>query len=141
MSKYYSYLDDFNLITIIVPFKYREDLAAFFKVVGNDEEIDLEIISTEVLGQERKYTCRFDGYILLNQMYFIYDENDETSELFTGKIVRTELFDDIYYYEQSDLGSSFRRDRTKFKVWSPVAKYMKLELTSKENEVEIINME
>lgn len=141
MSKYYSYLDDFNQITIIVPFKYREDLAAFFKVVGNDEEIDLEIISTEVLGQERKYTARFDGYILLNQMYFIYDENDETSELYTGKIVRTELFDDIYYYEQSDLGSSYRRDRTKFKVWSPVAKYMKLELTDKDGNSEITNME
>lgn len=141
MSKYYSYLDDFNLITIIVPFKYRKDLAAFFKVVGNEEEIDLEIISTEVLGQERKYTARFDGYILLNQMYFIYDENDETSELYTGKIVRTELFDDIYYYEQSDLGSSYRRDRTKFKIWSPVAKYMKLELTDQEGSIEIINME
>ncbi len=141
MSKYYSYLDDFSIITIIVPLKYREDLAEFFKVVGNEEEIDLEIIDSELLGTERKYTCKFDGYILLNHMYFIYDDNDETSELYTGKIVRTELFDDIYYYEQSDLGSSYRRDRTKFKIWTPVAKYMKLELTSKTGEVEIVNME
>ena len=141
MSKYYSYLDDFNQITIIVPFKYRVDMAKFFKVVGNDEEIDLEIISTESLGNDRKYITRFDGYILLNQMYFIYDENDETSELYTGKIVRTELFDDIYYYEQSDLGSSYRRDRTKFKIWTPVARCMKLELIDKQGNIEIVNME
>ncbi len=141
MSKYYSYLDDFNEITIIVPLKYRDDFVEYFKVIGNDEEIDLEIISSELIGEERKYVTRFDGYILLNYTYFIYDDNNETSELFTGKIVRTELFDDIYYYEQSDLGSSFRRDRTKFKIWTPTAKYMKLELTSKEGNVEIIDME
>ncbi len=141
MSKYYSYLDNFNEITIIVPLKYRNDFVEYFKVIGNDEEIDLEIISSELIGEERKYVTRFDGYILLNQTYFIYDDFNQTSELFTGKIVRTELFDDIYYYEQSDLGSSFRRDRTKFKIWTPTAKYMKLELTSKEGNVEIIDME
>jgi len=141
MSKYYSYLDDFNQITIIVPLKYRQDFVGYFKVIGNDEEIDLEIISNELLGEERKYVTRFDGYILLNHTYFIYDDNNETSELFTGKIVRTELFDDIYYYEQSDLGSSYRRDRTKFKIWTPTAKNMKLELTSKDDTVQIIDME
>ena len=141
MSKFYSYLDDFNTITIIVPLKYRNDYITNFKVVGNDEEIELEIIATELIGQERKYITRFDGYILLNQMYHIFDDREESSELYTGKIVRTELFDDIYYYEQSDLGSSYRRDRTKFKVWTPVAKYIKLELTDKTGNVEIHDME
>lgn len=141
MSKFYSYLDDFNQITIIVPMRYRNDFSEYFKVIGNDEEIDLEIISSELLGEERKYVTRFDGYILLNHSYFIYDDNNETSELFTGKIVRTELFDDIYYYEQSDLGSNYRRDRSKFKIWTPTAKYMKLELTDKQGNVEIIDME
>ena len=141
MSKYYSYLDDFNQITIIVPKKYRTDFVRYFKVIGNDEEIDLEIITNELIGEERKYITRFDGYILLNHTYFIYDDNNETSELFTGKIVRTELFDDIYYYEQSDLGSSYRRDRTKFKIWTPTAKHMKLELISKTNERQVIDME
>jgi len=141
MSKFFSYLDDFTQITVIVPLKYREDFVKSFKVIGNDEEIELEIISSELLGQERKYVTRFDGYILLNQMYHIFDDNDESSELFTGKIVRTELFDDIYYYENSDLGSSYRRDRTKFKIWTPVAKYMKLELVDKQGNTEIVPMD
>jgi pullulanase len=110
-------------------------------VIGNDEEIDLEIVSTETIGLERKYITRFDGYILLNHMYHIFDDRDESSELYTGKIVRTELFDDIYYYEQSDLGMSYRRDRTKFKIWTPVAKYMKLELLDKQGNREIVDME
>ena len=141
MGKFYSYLDDFNQITIIVPKRYREDYSQYFKAIGNDEEIDLEIISSELIGEERKYITRLDGYILLNHTYFIYDDLNGTSELFTGKIVRTELFDDIYYYEQSDLGSSYRRDRTKFKVWTPTAKCMKLELTDKLGDTEIIDME
>merc|ERR1711879_850727 len=51
------------------------------------------------------------------------------------------LFDDIYYYESSDLGSSYRRDRTKFKIWTPVAKYMKLELVDKNGNNEVVPME
>lgn len=141
MSKFYSYLDDFSQITIIVPISYRNDFVKSFKAIGHDEEIELDIISSEVIGQERKYITRFDGYILLNHMYHIFDDLNESSELFTGKIVRTELFDDIYYYEESDLGSSYRRDRTKFKVWTPVAKYMKLELVSPDGEHEVVPME
>ncbi len=141
MSNFFSYLDGFSEITIIVPLKYREDFVTSFKVIGNEEEIELEIVSSELLGTERKYVTRFDGYILLNQMYHVFDDQDESSELFTGKIVRTELFDDIYYYESSDLGSSYRRDRTKFKIWTPVAKYMKLELESPKGEHEIVPME
>ncbi|QMS84456.1 type I pullulanase [Candidatus Xianfuyuplasma coldseepsis] len=138
---YYSYLDDFSQITILVPTSYRHDFVKSFTVIGNDEEIELDIISSEMIGNERKYITRFDGYILLNQMYHIYDDLNNTSELFTGKIVRTELFDDIYYYEQSDLGSSYRKDRTKFKIWTPVAKYMKLELLSPDGTHEIVPME
>ena len=73
MSKFFSYLDDFNEITIIVPKKYRDDFAAYFKVVGNDEEIDLEIVSSELIGDERKYVTRFDGYILLNHIQNQYN--------------------------------------------------------------------
>lgn len=141
MSNFFSYLDGFSEITIIVPLSYREDYVESFKVIGNEEEIDLEIISSELIGNERKYITRYDGYILLNQMYHVFDDTFESCELFTGKIVRTELFDDIYYYENSDLGSSYRRDRTKFKIWTPVAKYMKLELVSKKGEHEIVDME
>lgn len=141
MSKFFSYLDDFNLITIIVPGTYRQNDIPSFKVVGNNEEIELEVEKIEIIGPEKKYTVRFDGYILLNKVYYVFDERGESSELFTGKIVRTELFDDIYYYEQSDLGSSYRRDRTKFKLWTPVAKYIKLELIDHSGNIEVHDME
>ena len=78
MSKFYSYLDDFSQITVIVPLKYRNDFVKSFKVIGNDEEIELEIISSELIGEERKYITRFDGYILLNHMYHIFDDLDES---------------------------------------------------------------
>lgn len=141
MSSFYSYLDDFSRITILVPIRYRDDFVKSFTVVGPDETIELEILSSEIVGNERKYITRFDGYILLNHMYHIKDDRGTKSELFTGKIVRTDLFDDIYYYEESDLGSSYRRDRTKFKIWTPVAKDVKLELLSPSGEHEIVPME
>ncbi|MFK5883771.1 MAG: type I pullulanase [Candidatus Izemoplasma sp.] len=141
MNNYYAYLDDFNQITIIVPLIFKSEISTSFEARGNGEVIPLEIVSSELLGEERKYITRFDGYVLLNKTYFIFDNDESESELFTGKIVRTELFDDIYYYESSDLGSSYRRDRTKFKIWTPIAKYMKLELTDKAGIVEIHDMD
>ena len=80
------------MITIIVPTSYSENDIPGFKVVGNEEEIELEIEKIEILGPEKKYTCRFDGYILLNKVYYVLDNSGGSSELFTGKIVRTEYF-------------------------------------------------
>jgi pullulanase len=141
MRDFYSYLDDFSIITVIMPSSYREDVNCVLKVEGNDEILDLNIEVIEDLGSEVKYTCRFDGYILLNQQYFVLDELGGRSELYTGRIVRTELFDDIYFYEENDLGSSYRRDRTKFKIWTPVAKYVRVEVVSKDGVREVHDMD
>ncbi len=42
MSKFYSYLDDFNQITIIVPSKYRKDYVGYFNTIENNEKLHLD---------------------------------------------------------------------------------------------------
>lgn len=133
---FYPYLDDFDLLTIIIPIKnYRNNLT--FHLIGNGEVIDITIQETIHLSEEVKLICTFDAYIDLGKRYFVVNELEEQSELYTGKIVRTELFDNIYRYKKNDLGFTYTKESTKFKIWSPVAKYVKIELISPNNDKSI----
>ena len=129
---FYCYLDDFDELTIIIPIVNYCDTSKYF-LVGNDEIIKLNISQKINLGEEIKLICYFDAYINLRKTYFVENENKDMSELYTGKIVRTELFDNIYQYKKNDLGFSYTKDSTKFKIWTPVAKYVKIELVSPED--------
>ncbi len=136
---FYPYLDNFDELTIIVPLNHYRDNNAY-KLVGNDEIIDLKIFQKVNLGSEVKLICSFDAYIDLGKKYCVVNEEEEESELYTGKIVRTELFDNIYNYKRNDLGFTYTDKATKFKIWTPVAKYVHLELVNKKNKTEMHEM-
>ena len=137
---FYCYLDNFDELTIIIPIKNYQDNLNYF-LVGNDEIIKLKITQKINLGVEIKLVANFDAYIDLGKVYFVENTKKDMSELYTGKIVRTELFDNIYSYKKHDLGFTYSREGTKFKIWSPVAKYVKLELVDKDNRKEFYNLE
>ncbi len=136
---FYCYLDDFDELTIIIPVKNYKDANKYF-LVGNEEIIKLNISQKINLGVEIKLVCHFDAYIDLKQVYFVENQDEQMSELYTGKIVRTELFDNIYQYKRDDLGVNYTKENTEFKIWSPVAKYAKLELISTENQTKIYEL-
>ncbi|MDY0023682.1 MAG: hypothetical protein RBR66_02005, partial [Candidatus Izemoplasmatales bacterium] len=137
---FYCYLDNFDELTIIIPIKnYQDHLEYFLK--GNDEIIKLKINQKINLGVEIKLIANFDAYIDLSKVYFVENTKNQMAELYTGKIVRTELFDNIYTYKKHDLGFTYSEFGTKFKIWSPVAKYVKLELVDKLGEVKFYELE
>ena len=136
---FYCYLDDFDELTIIIPIKNYNDNDSYF-LMGNDEIIKLKINQKINLGEEIKLVCNFDAYIDLNKVYFVENQKNKMSELYTGKIVRTELFDNIYQYKKDDLGFTYTKENTKFKIWTPVAKYVKIELISPNNKKYIYNL-
>ncbi len=136
---FYCYLDDFDELTIIIPIKNYRDNNEYY-LVGNDEIITLNINQKINLGVEIKLVANFDAYIDLGKLYFVENQNHEMSELYTGKIVRTELFDNIYQYKKNDLGFTYTRENTKFKIWTPVAKYVKIELVSPNDKKFVYNL-
>jgi pullulanase len=127
---FYCYLDDFDELTIIVPMKFYRDNNVY-TLAGNEETITLTVIEKQNLGLEVKLICAFDAYIRPEKTYRVIDEDGISSELLSGKIVRTELFDNIYYYKKNDLGFTYTKESTKFKIWTPTAKKVTLELIDK----------
>lgn len=126
-QKFYSYLDDFDEVTMIIPKENYKKKNSYF-LVGNDEVIDLNVSQRLEIGPEYKLIAHFKAYIDLGKIYHVEDASGEISELYTGKIVRTDLFDIIYRYRKNDLGVSYSKEASTFKIWSPITKYIKLEL-------------
>ncbi len=127
-NKFYSYIDGFNKITIIVPYSYRTSQVTHFVISSGIDKDELIINSIENLEHEKKYNCSILEGINLNKDYVVFDENGERSSLRIGSISRSDMFEMMYYYDDGDLGFTYYQDHTEFKIWSPVAKEVELEL-------------
>ena len=87
---FFSYLDGFNEITIIVPNQLQNENKKF-QLEGENFSVSLIIQEIISLGAETKYICTADDTIHLNKSYVVVDEKNNRSFLRIGKVVRTEL--------------------------------------------------
>lgn len=126
-NDFYSYLDGFNEITIIVPNSISQTNKKFHLEAENFTT-ELVVNKINSIGEETKYQCSIDDTIELNLSYVVVDELDNRSFLRIGKVVRTELFDMMYVSNGNNYGFVYTKEKTTFKVWSPVAKEIELEL-------------
>jgi len=118
---YYAYLDDFNKVTILLPKNYFHGKSHFFTLSNDHEEIDLYIEQMMDIGDYIKYICLLPTFVELGILYFVKDEYGNQTVLQSGAIVRSERFDTLYYYEKKDLGFTYRKEFTTFKLWAPTA--------------------
>ena len=141
---FYSYLDGFNRVTVIYPKEYltNVNLKKFFVLI-EDNAIELSIKETIDLGREIKFICMLPESLSLNIEYTIIDEKNRRSNLRIGSIVRTDLFEMLYSYNKNDLGVTYTKEATTFKVWSPTAKELEIELIGpdgKHNYYDLVSM-
>ena len=126
MQTFEAYLEGFHEISILVSRKYHEGTIRSFRAESATETIPLEIIHKQTFDSVVKYTARFTGFIMLNKHYEIIDEHGTSVELFSGEVVRSPLFDELFYYDGDDLGFTYTPQASVFKLWTPVAKEVNL---------------
>lgn len=51
-----------------------------------------------------------------------------------GKVIRSEEFDHLFYYDGNDLGNTYTPQETKFRLWAPTASEAKLVAYKKWND-------
>ena len=133
--QYDAFLDTFNTITMILPYHYHDGNSSHFTLVRGEEKIALHIEEKIPLHDAMKYvTTVVSEKIVLGEIYEIIDEHDTKTDLQTGAVIRTEEFDQRYYYDGNDLGVTYQDGTTVFKVWSPTATEMRLKLKSPDDE-------
>lgn len=117
-------IDSFNEITVTtnVPFHIKE------------KKIEIEGIKIKNITPydtnsgdiTKKVKIITEQKIDLKQTYKVKIENLADTNTEIGKVIRSEEFDNLFYYGGNDLGNTYTPQHTKFRLWAPTASEAKL---------------
>ena len=72
--------------------------------------------------------------LTLGQKFTISKLGFPDKEVVLGDVMRSASFEKMYYYEGNDLGNTYSKDKTSFRVWAPTATEVKLVTYKKWND-------
>ncbi|WP_313799473.1 type I pullulanase [Cytobacillus sp.] len=127
--KFFAYLDDMQIITILLPYDYFGGKSSYFFIrkMTEKEQLSLTIKNRIPLEDRVKYICQIEGRLVIGEQYWVFDENGEKTDLQIGAVIRTDAFDTEFFYDGT-LGCFYHSDQTLFKLWAPTATKVKLKL-------------
>ena len=106
----------------------KSDKTPIKLVINGTKFVDLEIKKQVFLNGLCLYTCFYkDGFVLGND-YDIYIENFGLTPLNMEAAYDFKDFDKKYYYPYNDLGVTYSKEKTTFKIWAPLASKVELYL-------------
>lgn len=114
-----AYIDELTLITI--SFSEVDEEFSDFTLVNlvTGEQI---IIKEWLKNTERgRYELYLANPLKLRYEYRLIADNQLSFRVNIGQVVRTRFFDDLYYYQKSDLGVTYTMSASIFKLWAPTA--------------------
>lgn len=126
---YFAYLDEMNVITILIPHTLDQHDMSSFQLECNEEIIELSITERIHLHDFIKYICHVSEEIKIGYQYYIRDPLQRRTDLQIGAVTRTENFDHTFFYDGT-LGVQYQKNHTFFTLWAPTATMVKIKLTS-----------
>ncbi|WP_175990638.1 type I pullulanase [Bacillus sp. Marseille-Q1617] len=132
--QYEAFLDTFHTITFILPYTYHGGQSDRFSLLKDGNEIALELKEKIPLDDAMKYTASLPEALEFGKTYTIVDEHHTETDLQIGAVIRTEEFDQHFFYDGDDLGVTFQGDTAVFKVWSPTSTEVKLKIKAPHEE-------
>jgi pullulanase len=136
-----AYLDEMNIITILLPLSYHNGYSASFAISSGMEKKQIKIIENKRIDGYEKYICYADDDISFEKTNWITDEYGGQTDLQMGAVIRTRAFDEKFFYPGNDLGVSCKTDQTIFKLWAPTATQVKIKLRHPEGAfIEMVSM-
>ena len=125
-NKLEAFIDSYDYITILVDKTIDSNTKAFY-LKDKKTKTQLEILDYIKEQYFNKYIVKFIPTIELHKDYNILDESGNITDLKSGAIIREERFEQNFYYD-GPLGVDYSNTRTIFRIWSPVAKEIYIEL-------------
>ncbi|BAR84093.1 MULTISPECIES: type I pullulanase [Bacillus cereus group] len=117
-------IDGFHEITVTtnVPFNIKEKKIEIEGIkIKNITPYDIN--SGDITNKVKIITAQ---KIDLKQTYKVKIENLADTNTEIGKVIRSEEFDNLFYYGGNDLGNTYTPQHTKFRLWAPTASEAKL---------------
>ncbi|MDQ0858011.1 type I pullulanase [Bacillus sp. V2I10] len=126
---YHAYLDEMDLITILIPKDMQSSDNKTFFLLDGETRLKLQCERQQDIENRVKYQCRLDSSIKpFGKLYEVCDELGNKTDLQIGAVIRTDEFDEHFYYEGDDLGVRFSKDSVTMKLWSPTATDVRVKL-------------
>ncbi len=125
-KKIFAYIDSFETITVLIEKSIFRPNKHFY-IENNNERVELQKVISYEEHSFYKYVFKLEPFIILHKEYYIYDELNNSGLLKSGSVVRTKEFEEKFKYD-GPLGFEYSKEKTTFRIWSPVAKEVKLEL-------------
>lgn len=90
-------------------------------IINNEKVKKLEIKKQVFLNNIALYTCELKEGFILGNSYKVSIENYGIAPLNVSEAVNFPSFDDDYFYGGDDLGVTYSKTKTTFKLWAPLA--------------------
>ena len=124
MNNLQAFLDQKDYILIVSPNK------SSFKINGDFLNAKFLNASDGIYYYEALYSVDLSNY------YLIEDDFNNSTLLEVRYYVKSDMFDKEFFYDKNDLGSTYSKENTIFKLWAPLAQ--KVNLKYSHNNIENI---
>ncbi len=132
-----AYLDEMDKITILLPMGSYHGDSATFTLLFEETTYHLEIVDKKTLPNMVKYICKAETTISIGSKYMVADAHGRKTDLQIGAVIRTEAFDEAFFYDKNDLGAIYQKGETSFTLWAPTASAVKIKLKAPKSKEDI----
>ena len=120
-------LIDYNTVKVALFSPIQKPDSTPINLSINDEKVVcLEIKKQVFLNGISMYTCTYKDGFKLGNSYKLSIENYGVANLDVSEAINFPGFDDDYYYPNDDLGVTYSKEETTFKIWAPLASKVEL---------------
>ena len=125
-----AYIDGYDKVVVYMSKQSYEGKSARFYLKDSKEQIiELKICSIEdTQNNYRKYILEIEEELTIGEEYYVYHEHARKTIAEYSYIVKTDRFDEEFFYDGNDLGTMYSRRHTSFALWAPTAYRIVLEL-------------
>jgi len=106
-----------------------EDAAKYFKVTDESgKEYPILKVWSKELGNVSTASLIMKEKLDLNKAYTITRTDYGSMPVSMGEVFSSDEFNDAFYYDGDDLGTTYTKEKTSFRLWAPTASEVKLNL-------------
>ena len=138
MEKFVSYIDSYEYISVLIDKElYDSNLEYYYSLKGIKKKNHLNCIDSYWDQDKYKIILQNPG-LLLHKEYILCDNKGNSCIIKSGGIIREKRFDEENYYD-GPLGVEYHNNYSIFRIWTPVAKEIYLNLYI-DNKIEKYNL-
>ncbi|MDD3383608.1 MAG: alpha-amylase family glycosyl hydrolase [Bacilli bacterium] len=125
-----SFLDDYmNIVMVIEADNFILNPSKLYIVDKlSNKYCDTKIIKEEIKNNSHIYYINVLKSLIIGDEYYITDNKNIKSLVEYRFITKTKRFEKEFFYDDDDLGSTIKNNKTSFKLWAPTANKVALKI-------------